>query len=749
MMPPTTERERAERMTMRSRDWIAQPLRPELRVAPGADPAREARDPFVMDLGWWLGLVRRQGRLIVATVFVVCAISALVLSQLTPQYSATALILVDPRQQAILDPGGQLAVAPGDQGRVESEVEMLRSPSVLLAVVRDKKLFEDPEFVPGPGWRQFFQAVVGLESPQSTSEQVLQQTLESLEARTTVMRMGITYLIAVTVRSTSAQKAADIANAMAEAYVNNQVNTKVAMVVDIRKALLDRLNEASGALRTSEAALNSYIAEHVDQIAESTNRPDLADLRDRIARKAAENQKLANLVSSAQSGLADNDWHNVVASIDSQQLKALYEQRSQIADAIGRGSYAEGSVDLPARLRELDALLASSARGAITGIRNNLDTSRRSEDALRQQLRDQIIQSEMPQGDLVKLYEFQQQANVSRSIYEDLLSRSKTIEAQRDVQVPDSRIASRALPAPKPSFPNDSLVLSVAAALSLVFGVGFAFLRENYIGGLVSEAQTEQVLRIPVVSSLPMLRAGESTRQAAEIVEHPFSPYSEAIRRIRVFLELGGGTHAGRRQIKTVLVTSAVPNEGKTQTAISLARSFAISGRRTLLIDCDLRHPSVHQALGVDLHGGISDYLTTPQPISLDEFILNDDQTGLVVMLGPRARSLGADMLLEHSRFSELLTQAREEFDFVVLDTSPVLPVVDARLLMQHADAAVVVAKWASTPQRDVMSAVNELNRANTRHTTLVAALNMSAVGPSGSYGSSSYGASYGGTGLD
>src|SRR5262245_57452451 len=101
-------------MTMRSRDWIAQPLQPDLRVATSAEPARDARDPFVVDMRWWLGLARRQARVIIATIFVVCTIAALVLSQITPRYSATALILVDPRQQTILDPGGQLAVAPGD-----------------------------------------------------------------------------------------------------------------------------------------------------------------------------------------------------------------------------------------------------------------------------------------------------------------------------------------------------------------------------------------------------------------------------------------------------------------------------------------------------------------------------------------------------------------------------------------------------------------------------------------------------------
>lgn len=722
-------------MDTRARDGIVRHLPSNAEFPTGAT-SREGRDPFAVDIRAWLGLFRRQIKLLLGTVFVVCAITALVLFQIPPKYTSTALLLVDPRQQTILDPGAQVGVSPGDQGMVESEVEMLRSPSVFLHVIQAKNLFNDPEFAPRPGWRQLIQSVFGIESPVLTPDQVLQETLESLQSATTISRRGITQLIAITVEATTAQKAADISNAIADTYVSDQVNAKVAMVLDIQKALLDRLNQASASLSQSESALNTFLTQHVDGAVGSGDRPDLADLRNRISAKEAENERLSSLVTSAQSDLANHDWQSIVDSIDSDQLRSLYNQRAQVANSLSQGTEAEGGVDLRARLRELDSQIDSQARGALAEIRNNLETSQQTEDALRKQLRDQIIQNELPKGDLVRLYEIQQEANVSRSVYQDLLNRTKAIDSQKNVQVPDSRVVSAALPPPRPSYPNTEVVLPLAGVFSLALGMGIAFLRENFVGGFVDEDQAEQVLGVPVISSLPTIPARESklVSRTGVITEHPFSPYSEAIRRIRVFLELEA--QARGRVVKVILVTSALPGEGKTQTAVSLARSFAIGGQRTLLVDCDLRRPSVHLALGASLERGLSDYLSRgSQPGALEGATVTDATTGLVVMLGVRERKFGTDMLFRDPSFAELLNRASAEFDYIVLDTSPVLPVVDARLLLQYSDAAVVVAKWASTSQRDVLTTVKELQRANTGNANIVAVLNRADSANAGYYG--------------
>ena len=703
--------------------------------------AEQGREPGGFDMRWFLGLVRRQAKLILATVFIVCSITALVLFQLTPIYSGSALIIVDPRQQSILDPEAQMALAPSDQGRVESEVEILRAPSVFLKVIRELELYNDPEFGPSPGWRDRLMATLGFQAAEPTPDEVLKQTLEALQKATSISRVGITYLIEVTVRSKDPDKAAHIANALAAAYVAEQVNSKTAMVLGIQQALLSRLTEASAALRASEQKLDQFIVDHVDSVADDASRENLSSLRNIIATRTAETSRLSNVLAASQASLDQRDWDSLVEEINSNQLRTLVEQRNEIASALTPGLDEAKAVDLRASLQALDAQLETAAKDAISGVRTTLDQSQKEADDLRQQLRDSVIGSELPNDVLVKLYEIQQEAAVGRQVYQDLLNRSKVIESQKNVQVPDSRIVSEAYPPTQPSFPKKRISLLIAGVMSLGLGLGIAFLRENFVGGFVTEVQAEEVLGVPVVSSLPRLPGGagplDVVDRANELVEHPLSAYSEAVRRTRLALELGGRRPGLDADPKTIMVTSTIPGEGKTQTTVSIARSFAIAGRRTLLIDCDLRRPSVHKALGLDLTRGVSDFLGGGDDTVPESILVTDEVTGLSVILGARGARSTTDFLFEQRRFGDLISWARANFDCIILDSSPVLPVVDPRILLRYADAVVVVIRWAATPQREVGAAISDLKRVNARNVKISAVLNATVGG--GGYGGSGY----------
>jgi polysaccharide biosynthesis transport protein len=695
------------------------------------------------DLRWLLGLLSRQAKLIAATVLVVTAVVALVVFQLTPRYSASALIAVDARQQNVLDPGGPMSSQPNDLARVDSEVEIVQSPSVLLAVVREMRLFEDSEFAPRRGLLDQVAEMLTEATDPPTEAELELGTLRKLQRATAVTRRALTYLIEVRVRSAESQKAADIANALSKAYINTQIEAKVQLAVGIEEALAERLEEARTALRQAEAEINRFLEQHVYAVDPATSQ-QIAALQEQIDRQIVQRSRIVALFEASRENIGGAEWQTLLTELDSEGLGNLASRRAQLAQRAATAGGAE-LTDLRAELAVLDQQLEREVQSAIDQLQVSIDAAAENERLLREKLGEAVAGSDLPTGMTLEFYEVQQQANVSRSIYESLLSQSKSIEAQKNVQVPDSRIVSAALPPLRPSFPQKRLILGLALLGSLVMGLALAFLRENYIGGFVDEAQLEGVLGVPVISALPMLfKTGEKSQRnllASEVVERPLSPYSDAIRRAKFAIELALPVHATLGDAHVILVTSALPNEGKTQTAISLARSLARAGSRVLLIDADLRRPCLKAALGADAPADLSDYLRADeQQKAADEIIFKDSKSDLSIVFGLHSPQDPAELLLEGNRLEGLLGAVRGRFDYIVLDSSPMLPVVDTRLLLKHVSAAVLVVRFASTPQRSALRAVNDLVRFGQERVRLLAVLNRASQRAIG------YGAEYGET---
>jgi capsular exopolysaccharide synthesis family protein len=184
-----------------------------------------------------------------------------------------------------------------------------------------------------------------------------------------------------------------------------------------------------------------------------------------------------------------------------------------------------------------------------------------------------------------------------------------------------------------------------------------------------------------------------------QVVKAPMSFYAEAMRRLRASIDqtlLRTGSIADGATV--VMVASTIPAEGKTTTSISLARTYAISGKRTLLIDCDLRKPSISRTLGLSGKTGLLDYLvaTPDAPVELADIMALDPITDLEIIPSMGRSNRPTDQLLTSRAFTELMAAVRDHYDVIVLDTPPMLPVVDGRYLAHHADAIALVIKWAT-----------------------------------------------------
>jgi succinoglycan biosynthesis transport protein ExoP len=712
-------------------------------------------DETEFDLRSMAGLLRRQMRLIILTVVAVVGVAIIIAYSLTSVYSSAALVMVDPRTKDLLDPEATFASSSADSARIDSEVEILRSDSILLRVIASENLVQDPEFGPSIGWRAQLLGLLRLATPQlPTGQDALNDTLAQLRSAVTIQRRGTTYLMSVQARSTDPNKAAQIANAITAAYINAQLDAKISSILASRDILQSRVNQARQAIVTAESTFDQFIDQNIERIASDPANADLASMQRQIEALGAAREQSTEQLATAQQSLESADWQALVTSLQSDALNELERQRQELTAAIADNATDEvAAVNLREQLSSIENNLKESASAGVNALQNSINQNLEQEESLRQSLRQDVLTSALSADVLTELYSMQQSSELARSQYQTLLTRVQDLDAQADLQVADTRIVSPALAPQSPSFPDRSLIVLLAGILGLGLGITLAFLYENLIGGFTSEDQVEAVLKTRVAAAIPRQSGKAPSGSLADlVVTDPLSLFSEGIRRIRVSIarpdmQAMAGEESRTDLSRVIMVCSTAPNEGKTTTALALARSFALSGQSTIIIDCDLRKPSLQRHLGIENDHGLNDFLenATPKQVDLSAIMSRDPQTDLTAILGARRSTVPTDQLLGSRPFAKLIEAARRTFDIIVLDTPPVGPVVDAIYLAPLADSVVFVTKWGSTSQVDAKRALASLREAAGENVDFVSVLNQQSESRStyyrkyGSYLSQAY----------
>lgn len=687
-------------------------------------------DDNTIDVRGIVSLLRRQFRLILVTVILIVGVATAIAFALTPTYTASALILVDPSNKNLLDPETQMTSAVADSARIDSEVELVRSDNVLLKVIQSENLTADEEFGVSLGMSARLLAFFRIAQPTlPTGEEALNQTLTKLRTAVSVQRRGLTYLISVDVRSKDPAKSAHLTNTLTRLYIADQLDFKVNSMLASRDILQARIEQARDAIVRSEGSFDSFIEQNLARITRETGRPDLASMARQAEEIAAAREQSISVSGQVRASLQNQDWSSVVAGLQSDALTELERQRAELAmNLSGAAAGSPAEIDLRAELAGIEERLRQTAETELTSLERSVQSSQAQEDTLRQNLRREVLSSSLSGDVLTQIYELQQNAELARGQYQTLLARVQDVEAQADLQVADSRIVSPALSPQVPSFPNKLLIIALAALASLGVGVALAFLYENLIGGFTSEDQVASVLRTQIAATIPRERSkSEKDSLSNMIVTSPLSIFSESIRRVRAALEnsLRANDRVSLRNGKVIMVTSTIPNEGKTTLAVSLARSYASSGKRTILIDCDLRKPSIHRHLNVEPGSGLLEFLTSElTEADITPVLTRDPLTSATFVIGSRRSDLPTDQLLAGPSFQRLLEAARLAFDVVILDTPPIGPVVDGLYLAQFVDAIAFVVRWAATEQIEAKRAIASLTAAKPPDAPILTILN-------------------------
>ncbi|MGB3809088.1 MAG: polysaccharide biosynthesis tyrosine autokinase [Parvibaculum sp.] len=672
-------------------------------------------------------LHRRMG-VILGVVFGLTSLVLVAVFQVTPLYTGQALVLISSQRTQVVDMEAVMSGLSTDSVAIDSEVEILKSRSVARRVIEKLGLMSDPEFnnalTPPTIFDRFnpriwLKALTGggvQASEEEQREREINAVINKLVDRESILRRRLTFVIEVNVKSESPQKAAKIANAIAETYVLDQLEAKFDATKQANEWLSMRLSDLRQQVQESERAVEIYRSEQGLEGTDGAtiNDQQLSELnaqlilaRTDFAEKQAKYERARQILN------AGGSIESVVDVLQSRTIADLRQREAEMARQQADLSSKYGPrhpsiVNIEAQRRDVERQISAEVRRIVASIQNEAVISQSRVTSLQASLRELQDKAGQNNQALIRLRELLREAAANRAVYESFLGRFKETSQQTDFQTSDARLISSATPPLGATYPNKTLALAAAFFVSLLLGCGLALLLERLDNGLKTGSEIEQALGMACLGSIPETpyetdTSGNRIEPQHYVLMKPLSAFSESLRSLRSALSLSNVDNPP----KVILFTSALPDEGKTTTAVSFARAAAHAGIPTLLVDCDLRHPSVHKLLGASVpKAGVVELLANHESL---ERALNFDRDSGLSWIGVASGAANPPDILGSAQMRLFLAEARQKYSLVLLDTAPVLPVADSRVLSKLADKVVFVTRWSQTPADAAQSAVKEL----------------------------------------
>lgn len=672
-----------------------------------------------IDLSEAVKVLNRRRSVVLACMAVITLVSAIIVFNLTPRYTAEAALILEPRKTQVLDLQAVVSGLPADTAVTRGEVEVLKSATLAEAVVKKTNLIAEPEFNSRLSKPSFLSlvlqpvhwAISSIKSlftsapnapPVDPARAELLAVTRALQGHLDVANDGRSYVIKVRVDSENPKLAAMLANAYASAYLDAQLEAKFSAVQRANEWLNDHLADLRSKAEASDRAVQVFAAQNnlTQTRGETITSQQISELNTQLVLASAElAQKEANL-QQVQGSLRTGGVSAAVQVLSSPLIQNLREQELALASreaelATRYKPEHPAMINIKAQVQDLDRKIQDEIDRIVNGMQGEVVASRAKVSSLRQSLNQ--LQSGDQGGAGVQLRELQREAEANKTLYESFLNRFKQTSAQEDIQQADARIISDAMVPTTPSYPKKTPLVGFAFLGSIMIGILAAFGIERLDTGFRTGEQFEKMTQTPVLGLEPDMGTGELPHDV--VVRRPVSSYAEAIRSICTALRYSDIDNPP----KVVMITSSLPNEGKTVFALSLARSAAKSGGKALLIDCDMRRPAIARILGVEAQPGLLSLFDDKSDKT--KIIRIDKELGLHFIPVASGTANPQD-LLGSQHMKGLIEVMRQRYDLIVIDTPPILAVSDALVLSHLSDATVFLARWAKTPRPVILGAL-------------------------------------------
>jgi polysaccharide biosynthesis transport protein len=683
----------------------------------------------------YLSVIRRHLSLIVTITLSALLIAGVAIFVITPTYMATALILIEPQPPQVLDMKELMVEPPGGEEHdyYKTQYALMRSRSLAAGVIHDLGLQDNPLFDSSHKPLGMFGSLYAnfkswLKKPvpdEQTFDPVENLGVSSRAVKQYLERLTIdpefgTRLVRISFDTPNADLSATLANAHAQAYVHQGLDLRVKSTQIAQHFLESRLVDLSERVEKSEAALNSY--RHDKGIVAFTTRDKNKILLKRLEdlNAALTEAETGRITLESQAGVINQgDYYSLPGVVQSPMVEALKPELATL-----EAEYASMSSRYTLSYRPLEALKAklddtrAHLDDAVNEIARSVKYEYQAAVAREKELSEEVEKekaSALALNDAsLKDAILAREVDTNRQLYESVLKRMKEMGVEAEVRASNVSVVDNAVAPTSPSSPRKALVIILTTMLGLSGAIGIAFCLDYFDETFKSPEEVEHYLHLPTLAFVPNMAVvkngvGRTSAEPSESgTDSPTVPLPsrngapekfgrDEMRQRKALLFAREAYRTIRSQIllsrageppRSVLVTSAVPSEGKSITAVNTAITFARKGRRVLLIDADLRNARCHQLLRSDGSQGLSEVLTGQ--MTLDEAITTTSIDNLF-LLSAGAVPPDPPELFGSTRMHELLASLAALYQHIIIDSAPVIPISDSIVLSKHVDGVIIV----------------------------------------------------------
>ncbi|WP_308910410.1 GumC family protein [Pseudokordiimonas caeni] len=703
-------------------------VRPTASQQSAIDPILSDAPELGFDLRAFGRLLWRRRYVIINTVALLCIATLIILFQLRPVYSASTLMAIESRKNNIVNMDAVLTGLGTDVAAITTEVDVLRSRRLVGKLVDKLDLTKDPEFnfelreedplnpvnwVPEK-WKRMLLGDEQTLSAEAAAAQDYNLVVNNVIEALSVHNPARSYSIAVTVKSHNPEKAALLANTLAELYLTDQLEYKYEATSRASNWLNERISTLREKVRVSELAVQRFREDNqlfqthgqglVNEQQLSEVNSSLITARTELARAEARFQQLDKLARNSiasEETLAEVLTSPLIQSLKQQESEVL-RRRAELATRYGPKH--PNMIKVEAELADLQTKVRLEMRKIVSSLEGEVRIAQAKVRTLEDSLNGLKSENVEANRAFVQLREMEREAEASRVLLETFLTRFRETSNQEDLQQADARILSVATAPTEASFPRKGLTLLVVFFGSIATGIGIAFLLETLENGYHTLEQLTDDVNIKGLGLIPHLFGRNQSQPEQYILDKSTSSFAEAHRNVFATLMFSQDRSLAP---KVIQVTSSVSGEGKSTFALCLARLLAKSGSKILLIEADLRRPTLQRRVP-EIAGSPTLLDCLQQNLSIKDAIARDEKSGCYFIAGGHTPE--PQRYLVDEKLQQFITAARQTFDLIIIDTPPVLAVSDVILTSKLVDKTVYVVHWDKTAKESVRTGLSQLS---------------------------------------